>query len=1066
MSGDYSRFTDRPKRRYSGVLMQQGRVQLDADWNEQADIVRRRWETQARDTFGASGVPRATTPDGFKISTLAGGDLAIAAGRIYVDGKLAELFTGEQVGMPPGTVYSVSYLHQPFYPDPQALPAVANIFLDVWDREVTYVEDPDILEKALGGPDTATRRQTVWQVKVLAVAPADGKDSAICGVPLPLPSGGLLSTQAVAPPPSDDPCDLAPSGGYRGLENRLYRVEVHTGGDLATASFKWSRDNASVVSTVTGITSNATASQLVVTRIGRDAVLRFAQDDWVEVTDDFRELMGEPGEMAKIAGVDEASRTITLDRKIPTGTGRAFGATAQELAGRHTRMRLWNQTLGVDANGLLAQTGSSWISLEDGVEIQLSGADLRTGDYWVFAARAVDGSVETLDHAEPRGIRHHYSQLAAIDASGVHDCRHLWPEAGAACCCCTVEVGDGTQSHGDFDDLQIAYAQLSQLSSNLSVVPLVICLLPGNHVLRQTFTIGRDCVTIRGCGRSSAVTAQLAAPAFNFAADFGTLEGIYLTFEGDAATVPAILCGGRGNRIVDNEVVTSSGPAIGSTRAADLEIAGNRLSQKEGSAQISSPFSGAATSLTDRRDVPALIVLDAGTRRCRVTGNLVGPGACHGIGLTLSTFWEVVIAGNELLGLGGSGIASINPLPGLPYNEIEIANTMLVDLQHSQSAVVKGAGSYGRFTPNRIDYLRIEGNTITGCCLGSGVPGGQADSPPLGGIVVSRLSHVQISGNHIEGNGQNQSGQNQEPVAGIFVDDCKGLIVRDNVVTGNGPEPDGQSIPGPQGGILATALTVAVSSVSRDTKAAIADGWPAASIQDNLVVAPRGLALVLTGMGPMQVTGNRLTARDLLAIPLNATPQIESFIGAVLITNLGMPGYLYPQIARLGFLTQTIEPLPLDTPAASEVWTVGGKVDFSHNQVSYDLTRDESQIAVAAVVILTLDDLGLHDNQTECRLLADTLVADTFALGVTVRAHGNGFTESLQSVLLSLWSYGLAMSTGVGNQGTHCILIQGYPTAQIRDDDNLEWHCLKPSGLSITQAQDAATTTATTTENS
>lgn len=34
MSGDYSRFTFDPHNDFSGVLMQQGRVQLDADWNE------------------------------------------------------------------------------------------------------------------------------------------------------------------------------------------------------------------------------------------------------------------------------------------------------------------------------------------------------------------------------------------------------------------------------------------------------------------------------------------------------------------------------------------------------------------------------------------------------------------------------------------------------------------------------------------------------------------------------------------------------------------------------------------------------------------------------------------------------------------------------------------------------------------------------------------------------------------------------------------------------------------------------------------------------------------------
>jgi hypothetical protein len=45
MSGDYTRFTFDPLNRYSGVLMQQGRVQLDADWIEEIDILRRRART-------------------------------------------------------------------------------------------------------------------------------------------------------------------------------------------------------------------------------------------------------------------------------------------------------------------------------------------------------------------------------------------------------------------------------------------------------------------------------------------------------------------------------------------------------------------------------------------------------------------------------------------------------------------------------------------------------------------------------------------------------------------------------------------------------------------------------------------------------------------------------------------------------------------------------------------------------------------------------------------------------------------------------------------------------------
>ena len=43
MSGDYSRQRFDPRKQFSAVLMQQGRVQLDADWNEQGAILDRRW---------------------------------------------------------------------------------------------------------------------------------------------------------------------------------------------------------------------------------------------------------------------------------------------------------------------------------------------------------------------------------------------------------------------------------------------------------------------------------------------------------------------------------------------------------------------------------------------------------------------------------------------------------------------------------------------------------------------------------------------------------------------------------------------------------------------------------------------------------------------------------------------------------------------------------------------------------------------------------------------------------------------------------------------------------------
>ena len=87
---------------------------------------------------------------------------------------------------------------------------------------------------------------------------------------------------------TDDPCALPPTGGYRGLENQTYRVEMHTGGPPGTATFKWSRDNGSVVQPVVEVLTGGTAIRPA--SFGRDSVLRFKDGDWVEITDDHREL--------------------------------------------------------------------------------------------------------------------------------------------------------------------------------------------------------------------------------------------------------------------------------------------------------------------------------------------------------------------------------------------------------------------------------------------------------------------------------------------------------------------------------------------------------------------------------------------------------------------------------------------------------------------------------------------------------------------------------------------------------------------------------------------------------
>src|SRR5829696_1110831 len=53
--GDFSRDSFDPIKRFSRVLMQQGRVQLDSDWNEQSDILLHYLRSLARDLIGPHG---------------------------------------------------------------------------------------------------------------------------------------------------------------------------------------------------------------------------------------------------------------------------------------------------------------------------------------------------------------------------------------------------------------------------------------------------------------------------------------------------------------------------------------------------------------------------------------------------------------------------------------------------------------------------------------------------------------------------------------------------------------------------------------------------------------------------------------------------------------------------------------------------------------------------------------------------------------------------------------------------------------------------------------------------
>jgi hypothetical protein len=519
---------------FSQVLNQQGRVQLDADWNEQGSILLHQVRQLTVDMLGP-GSSRSRN-GGFTIvpvqmgGTPVNNDIGIIPGTFYVDGVLCELdgtpvpitsvnatsstltvanwtvdglsFASNQYvrvwndsshpGAPPpppplatpmspltlsqistakyagvsltlngwpsgftassssdwGFIQRVStYLTQPDLPNPPALASGGNlIYLDVWERLITCVEDDSIREVALNGPDTAARARVVWQVK--ARPGSSCVTSAQLTETLQPWTRGYLRARVSPAQVTTDPCTVSPTSQYRGAENQLYRVEIHTGNfDVngnstnLTPSFKWSRENGAVVFAVLKVATSGNSITVTLGNLGRDDRFGLEVGDYVELQDDNSVLSNQTGALLAVQSIDPSSMTVTLSGAAPPGIG-----TNPLL---HPLLRRWDQQSGdptqggekVLADGALPiPTTGQWIDLEDGVQIKFEvfanvSLTFRSGDYWLIPARVATGNViwptETGTDAQgntvtnpaampPDGVTHYYAPLAVatIDATG------------------------------------------------------------------------------------------------------------------------------------------------------------------------------------------------------------------------------------------------------------------------------------------------------------------------------------------------------------------------------------------------------------------------------------------------------------------------------------------------------------------------------------------------------------------------------------------------------------------------------------------------------------------------
>jgi hypothetical protein len=411
MRGDFSRTTHRPNRHYSRVLLQQGRVLLDADWNEQVEIQLQAMRQMMRDLIGPHGGPsdalafrvELAEADNEFVFTLGTGSEAVQVnehkrahtkrppiGRYYVDGIMiehdAKMTEGKPVKL--GTAVGKN--------------AFVFVYLEVWEQHVTWIEENkrfklrSMREVALDGPDTCSRAQVRWAIEAEALPKqiveylqklneANGDDDSgerqrqvghmwsqlrlqqLSQRGIKLWAG--LTTQDIG---AGDPCRDTAQPRYRGPENRLYRVEIHSVTDGVPA-FKWSRENGSVVFPI-AVDEDITFDEGKLTLalgIGSDPRFGLERGDIVELVTEVLDADGEAGPLFEVDNIDVSGRAVTLS---------AIGTSSMSLPPKNwALLRRWDQSLdskrskGSPAQmreGAIVIDGTDEFVLEDGIVVR------------------------------------------------------------------------------------------------------------------------------------------------------------------------------------------------------------------------------------------------------------------------------------------------------------------------------------------------------------------------------------------------------------------------------------------------------------------------------------------------------------------------------------------------------------------------------------------------------------------------------------------------------------------------------------------------------------------------
>lgn len=1109
MTGDFSGRYVELDLNESGVLYQQGRVFLDQDGNAQTRFVNRWQDTAGQDIIGAGvlGVP-ADDPTAFKVEAaqVIGTDvrLTVDPGHAWADGLLVYLQGNAPVQR------NATYLGPPFE---NPTPTVASIgagvrdavILEVWREALNAFQVPnELIEPALGGPDTTERVYTAMDFRLFRMDVDDTCETIAGRVADDFGAKGKLtvSLQPTVAIPGD--CPVVEGGGYTGFEHNLYRIEIAETNAGATM-FKWSRFNGGLVGrgrfdAINGLVAITANLQPIIT------------SDLTSFYLETREFDAAVGRWRATFG---AKVTLNANNELVVVGAPILGSFATLLDPANSIFfRLWDDIRGVAEFPLQPNPNQLVDGILLEFDLAAVGNYLPE-DFWTFAVRAgeITNPQVLINALPPEGIHYHRVALAElawnaaqnITAPGdIDDCRHPFNPLTRQQGCCTFRVGDGVQSHGDFTSIQAAIDALPSRGGE-------VCVLPGRYT-ENVLIQNRRGVILSGCGVRSLIqspvpvppaTAQPVIHVLNSSdiriEDLGILAddtGVGVLLEGGPTFAGNDNVPGRAGRLVnialDNLTIQAAQRAgIEGHVGRFISITNCKIAMKDQFSPWPGIFLIGDDCLIERNEVSVIsarfelvgktTVASAGrggiqiggtSERVRIINNLIQSGIGNGITLGHILFvgpngnpgdpggWTVDVddpcdpcrPGNGGVNPGGGGDNGGRQVSGGALEEILIERNRIFDMG------MNGIGVAGFFDLSKQDEfisvrrLAIIGNDIRRCLRRqiAQIPQNMLGSMGYGGISLADVEMLAIRDNMIEENGRDHL----DPVCGIYVLHGEGIEVSRNRILNNGAktqEPVENARDGARAGIYVEfALAPTAPFTLREGALAGPAGPPAAVIQNNVVSQPLGQALRMVALGPVSVTNNEMMTHE----SLFRVRPLASFIAAtVFLVNLGLGPELLGLLALIskGGQVDPAEARPgLDDEQILRKM-VNGTIQFSDNQVTLELLERGQALALSSVLIMTLDDVGLHDNQCYCDLTDDFVISNVIVLAATVRALGNRFAEGLFNALLSAITISFLMNMTAHNQATHCLVIRPLPPPTV-DSPNMVFFALNnQEGCSFTR---------------